>query len=144
MTEPVTRLSQNAKILFGTDTNTTPTEANNLTSWSFDKSRKEIDTTKTTSANHTYDTGIPDGKGSFEADIVVDSASQTMLEDAHKNNTVLYIFYRPDGTGTSKQQEKWPTKISSYSIKGQVDDKITVSVGFVATGAIDYTAQAAA
>jgi len=135
------RLTKNAQILISATAEGTPKELDMLTSFSFDESKKEIQTTKLGSKNHTYETGIPDAKGSFEMTTDPDSESGEILETAHANDTVVYLFIRPEGTGASKEQIKIPAKISSHSTDYALDDLIKVSCNFVAVGAVDRTAQ---
>ncbi|KEJ93210.1 hypothetical protein [Synergistes jonesii] len=137
------RLTKNAQILISATAEGIPKELDVLTKFTFDESKKEIQTTKLNSKNHTYETGIADAKGSFEMTTDPDSESGEILEAAHANDSVVYLIIRPEGTGASKEQIKIPAKVSSHSTDYALDDMIKVSCNFVAVGAVDRTAQPA-
>ena len=83
-----------------------------------------------------------DARGDFT--IIVDPESETLeiLETAQKADTLVYIYYRPDGTGASKPQEKIPAYITGLSYSASVDGRVEAAVTFVAGGNVDSTAQA--
>jgi hypothetical protein len=137
-------LAKTAQILVSDETSMTPAALAPLSSWDYDKSCSEIDVTGITDSNKQYLPGQADAKGSFK--IIIDPTSTTlaMLDKAHKEQSVLYIYYREQGTGTSLPQEKIPAYITSYKISGSVDARVELDVSWVAAGDIDSTEQASA
>ena len=86
--------------------------------------------------------GQGDARGDFT--VIVDPESETLeiLETAQKADSLVYIYYRPDGTGASKPQDKIPAYITGLSYSASVDGRVEAAVTFVAGGNVDSTAQA--
>lgn len=136
------QLAKNAQIMISDTDSGEPKSLEALASWTYDKSKTEVDVTGIYDANKQYIPGQGDARGDFT--IIVDPESETLeiLETAQKADTLVYIYYRPDGTGASKPQEKIPAYITGLSYSASVDGRVEAAVTFVAGGNVDSTAQA--
>lgn len=136
------QLAKNAQIMISDTDSGEPKSLEALASWTYDKSKTEVDVTGIYDANKQYIPGQGDARGDFT--IIVDPESETLqlLQSAQKEDTLIYIFYRPDGTGASKPQDKIPAYITGLSYSASVDGRVEAAVTFVAGGDVDSTAQA--
>ncbi len=136
------QLAKNAQLMVSETGEGEPNLLEALASWTYDKSKTEVDVTGVYDKNKQYVPGQGDARGDFT--IIVDPESETLqlLQSAQKEDTLIYIFYRPDGTGASKPQDKIPAYITGLSYSASVDGRVEAAVTFVAGGDVDSTAQA--
>ena len=136
------QLAKNAQIMISDTDSGEPDLLEALASWTYDKSKTEVDVTGVFDANKQYVPGQGDARGDFT--VIVDPESETLeiLETAQKADSLVYIYYRPDGTGASKPQDKIPAYITGLSYSASVDGRVEAAVTFVAGGNVDRTAQA--
>ena len=107
------QLAKNAQIMISDTDSGEPDLLEALASWTYDKSKTEVDVTGVFDANKQYVPGQGDARGDFT--VIVDPESETLeiLETAQK---------------------------ASYS--ASVDGRVEAAVTFVAGGNVDSTAQA--
>lgn len=135
------QLAKNAQIMVSEDGVGEPTLLEALASWSYDKSKTEVDTTGIYDKNKQYIPGQGDARGDFTIIVDPDSETLELLETAHKDDTLIYIFCRLEGSGASKPQDKIPAYITGLSYSASVDGRVEAAVTFVAGGDVDNTPQ---
>ena len=120
------QLAKNAQLMVSETGEGEPNLLEALASWTYDKSKTEVDVTGVYDANKQYVPGQGDARGDFT--VIVDPESETLgiLETAQKADSLVYIYYRPDGTGASKPQDKIPAYITGLSYSASVDGRVDV------------------
>ncbi len=138
------QLAKNAQVIIVEHGATLPTPlvcVGGLSSWSLDESKTEVDTTGIYDKNKQYVPGQGEARGDFEAIYDTSDETQAIIEEAHANDLLVDIYIRLQGTGAGLPQKKIQAYISKYTYSASVDDKVSLSLSYVAGADIDNTPQ---
>lgn len=138
------QLAKNAQVIIVKHDDPVPTPlvcVGGLSSWSLDESKTEVDTSGIYDKNKRYIPGQGEARGDLEAIYDTDDTTQAIIEEAHANDLLVDIYLRLQGTGKGLPQKKIPAYISKYTYSASVDDKVSLSLSYVAGDDIDNTPQ---
>ena len=134
-------LSKQAQLLASATQSGTASIIGALSSWTYDQSCSEIDTTGVADANKQYQPGQTDARGDCSVFVDPTDAGQSAIETAHDTSALVYLTYREQGTGQGLPEDQIPAYITSYSKSASVDGALELSFSWVAGGVVVHTTQ---
>lgn len=92
-----------------------------------------IDATSIDSASHKQRIpGTRDATPSLTANYIPSDVGQGKLRTAYINRTAVTLRYRPQGSGSGKEEFELPVLVTDFGIGGSQGDKIPLSCSFEA------------
>lgn len=107
-----------------------------IKSASLKRSGQMIDVTTLTDTELVKIMGMRDSVLTLSGNFELDTTGQKVIRDAFAADTALFAKFQPDGGTTANINSTVEVKVSDYSISGDTNSEVSVSIELQGTGAV--------